>query len=446
MELTTSEKPATAAFNDFTARVIVRHSAGCSKKAEGQNCRECRCAKSILVYEGKGTNSMRRISAKTRAWHKAEAFKDKWLKEQDPREQELARREAAQAAQARNTEGQTVSIAEAVARYCANMVTRLGDNGSVAGARALLGHVDPDTKAVLKNGHLFDWLDKHNAGKPDDQRLTTIAQITKRDLEDWRNTWKFGSDLTAWNRWKQVRGFFKYCDKHDLTNKVTGNPALKVDTLKKDKRSRTVPFTDAQYDAIVAAVSKYPGSKAEQKRLLTFVELLRWSGMAISDGVNFRPDSVNADGVLHYTRIKTTEAAIVALSPHVVKLLSELPLLNNSADMPFRNKATDPKTDIRKWEKALRKLFKLAGIETVCNKMGKDKQPHPHMLRDTFAVGMLRHGAQLWAVAKSLGHADTSTTQRSYLPWVPELEAAQIAEGRKALENGKAGKRTKKSS
>jgi integrase len=57
------------------------------------------------------------------------------------------------------------------------------------------------------------------------------------------------------------------------------------------------------------------------------------------------------------------------------------------------------------------------------------------MFRDTFAMWNLRHGASLHEVAKMLGHSNTATTERSYLPWVKELEVAHIAHVRTILEH-----------
>ena len=67
----------------------------------------------------------------------------------------------------------------------------------------------------------------------------------------------------------------------------------------------------------------------------------------------------------------------------------------------------------------MQKLFTLAGITEVRNELGKARPPHPHMLRDTFAVWNLRHGVPLHAVSKMLGHGNPVT----------------IAEGRAALKN-----------
>lgn len=424
----------------ITAKIIVRHAATCPSKGEGSDYRHCKCRKSLLVYEGGGSGTNRRISAKTRSWEKAETFLKGYLDSFDPDKQELKRLKA-------EKERATVRIEEAVSLYTQDMIARLGDNGTVAGARALLGNVNPETKAIVKNGHFFDWLDKFNSTRPAEQRLVYVSEITSTHLTMWRATWNYGSDLTAWSRWLGVKGFFKFCDQHNWTHR-DGNPAAKIKNLEKSNETRTTIFSDAQYEAIVAAVSQYePGNKVAQKRLLCFVELLRWAGMAIGDGLHYTPDMVKDGGTLQYARRKNGQLATIPLPPHVLKLLGEIPLEKNAPDMPFRDQKLSVEADLRKWDKALRKLFTLAGIDKVrIPDTGKEKQPHPHMLRDTFAVWHLRHGAQLRTVSKMLGHADTTTTERSYLPWVKELEAAHIADGRKALENGKAGKRTKKSS
>lgn len=427
----------------ITGRVIVRHKATCKHKAEGTDYKLCTCRKSLLVYEGNGSGSNRRISTKTRSWEKAEEFLRDWLDTFDPAKVEIKR---LRAELERDKERASVSIEDAVALFHADMITRLGDNGSVKISRALLGHIDAATKERKQDGHLFKWLDTLNAGKHDDQRVTYISQITPAHLTAWRGSWNFGSDLTAFDRWKQVRGFFKFCDNHGWTNKTEGNPALKLRSLEKTNGSRTTVFSDEQYAAILAAIPQYDGGKVAQQRLLCFVELLRWAGMAIGDGLHFRPEMINADGVLQYHRRKNGELATIPMPQHVLKLLRAIPLENSAADMPFRTKNATAEADLRKWDTALRRLFKLAGIVSVQTPMGKEKKPHAHMLRDTFAVWHLSHGAQLRTVSKMLGHSETTTTERSYLPWVKQLEEAHIADGRKALENGKAGKRTKKSS
>ena len=411
-----------------TVTVEVRHSPDCKDRKHGGEWKKCRCPKAIRIYEGGGAGANRRISAKTRSWEEAEKRAKEYLDSFDPEKQELKQFRAAQ-------ERAQVRIEEAVALYTADMVTRLGDSGTVAMARSLFGHVDPESKAIKKNGNLFDWIDSLP------QRPTYISEITTPLVTAWRSAWKFKSDLTAAQRWSMVKGFFNFCESQGW---IQDSPARKLARLTVKKGNRTAIFDDDQYAAILDAVALYDPEnvpaitrKGWQQRLSTFIELSRWSGMALSDAVQFRPELVDADGVVRYRRQKTSELATVQLPEHVVVLLRDIPLEQDSVGtaQPFRTNAKRA-SDTATWARRLQEIFKLAGITEVHTGSGKTRRPHAHMLRDTFAVWNLRHGASIYAVAKMLGHSDPTTTAKSYLPWVKELESATLSEGRKALAQG----------
>jgi integrase len=409
-----------------TVQVIARHSADCKDKAKGSEWRRCRCPKSLRIYED---GRERRVSAKTRSWEQAESFAQEYLDSFDPEKQELKRLRA-------RKEREQVRIVDAVALYLADMVARLGDNGTCGMARSLLGHVDHDTKEIEKNGHLFDWLDS----LPATQRPTYISDFTSALLTSWRASWKFG-DYTGAQRWGMVRSFFNFCEGQGW---IQDSPARKLRRIRIEKGSRTAIFTDQQYAEIVEAVTQYDPEnvpaltrKNWKLRLTTFVELLRWSGMSMIDAVQLRRELIDADGVLRYRRQKTGELATVLLPAHVMALLRGVPLEDDSLghEAPFRMKDYSARSDSATWRKRLIKLFALAGIGEVRTERGNVRKPHPHMLRDTFAVWNLRHGASLHELAKMLGHSNTATTEKSYLPWVKELEAAHIAHARTILEH-----------
>jgi integrase len=413
-----------------TVKVMVRHSSDCKDINRGSEWRRCNCSKSLLIYDG-GAGKNRRISAKTRSWEKAEKFAQEYLDTFDSDKQELKRfREA--------KEREQIRIEEAVALFIADMTTRLSDNGTVRMARSMFGHIDPVTKAITSNGRLFDWLDT----LPASQRPTFISEISPTHLTEWRSAWNFGSDLTAAQRWQMVKGFFVFCESQGW---IQDSPARKLKRLTADKGNRTAIFSDEQYAEILDAVFIYdPDNVPEltrtswQQRLTTFIELLRWSGMAIIDAVQYRPESIDADGVLRYRRQKTDELATVPLPEPLLALLRDVPLERDSVgtSQPFRTKDTAPNSDTRKWQHRLGAVFTLAGIKSVRTERGTDRKPHPHMFRDTFAVWHLKHGAKLRTVSKMLGHSKTTTTERAYLPWVKELEDAHIADARTSLAHG----------
>jgi hypothetical protein len=64
------------------------------------------------------------VSANTRSWTKAEGFAAKYRESLDPVQQELKRLRA-------QKEREAVRIENAVALYIADMIARLGDNGTV---------------------------------------------------------------------------------------------------------------------------------------------------------------------------------------------------------------------------------------------------------------------------------------------------------------------------
>jgi integrase len=224
-----------------------------------------------------------------------------------------------------------------------------------------------------------------------------------------------------------VRGFFNFCEGQRW---ITESPARRIRATKVSRTGRTGVFSDEQFTAIEKAVRK-------DRRTEAFIRLMRWGGMAITDAVLFRTEMIDAD-VLTYRRHKTDELAVVPLPQHIIVDLRDVPLAKDtvSANQPFRSKDTIIKSDVRRWQRWLADIFEAAGVTEVQTETGTGK-PHSHCFRDTFAIWNLRQGVAVHTVAKMLGHSSVNTTERSYLPFVPELRAAHIAEGRKALVNAK---------
>lgn len=415
--------------NTPTAKVIVRHAADCPDRKKGSEWRRCDCRKSLLLYDGTtrtkaGKLTNRLVTAGTRSWARAEQARQEWLDQFDPDKIELKCLRA-------EKERTQVRIESAIAGYLADMVARLGDNGTVAMARSLFGKVDPETKQVVRDGHLFGWLSKQVP------RPTFVVDITPSHLASWRASWTFG-DLTARQRWTMVKGFFNFCEAQGW---IDDSPARKIKATKIKKGNRTAIFTDDQYANILAAVDAYTPEnvptetrKNWPQRIATFLELLRWSGMDLIDAVQWSPNLVN-DGVLRYRRQKTGVLATVPLPEHLVVMLRDVPFERDSVgpEQPFRQKGCTAPSDTRTWARRLESLFALGGIKEVRTDH-RVRTPHAKMLRDTFAVSHLRHGASVHTVSKMLGHSTIMMTEHAYLPWVKELEQAHIADARRALE------------
>jgi hypothetical protein len=83
--------PAPVSFCARTVKVIVRHSEDCKDRDRGGDWRKCRCPKALLVYEGQGSGTNRRVSAKTRSWEQAEGRAQEPRDLSDPEKVELKR-------------------------------------------------------------------------------------------------------------------------------------------------------------------------------------------------------------------------------------------------------------------------------------------------------------------------------------------------------------------
>jgi integrase len=133
-------------------------------------------------------------------------------------------------------------------------------------------------------------------------------------------------------------------------------------------------WEEAEYAAILGQVQKDGDTKLE-----TFLELLRWSGMALVDATLFDTKSV-VNGTLDYKRQKTGKRAIVVLPSRVVALLNKLP-----DGQPFRRPDFKLESDKAFWRIQLQNLFERAKVTEVKTDLGM-RPAHPHQLRDTCGV------------------------------------------------------------
>ena len=144
-----------------------------------------------------------------------------------------------------------------------------------------------------------------------------------------------------------------------------------------------------------------------RQRLLAFVLLLRWSGLRIGDAVSLERTRLTADGKLLLYMAKTGEPVRVLMPPDVVQLLHALP--NSNPSYFFWSGNSKLKSAVAKWQRTLRRLFKLADLGKRC---------HPQMFRDTFAVEYLLAGMPIEQVSMLLGHRSVKITEKHYAPWV----------------------------
>jgi integrase/recombinase XerD len=164
-------------------------------------------------------------------------------------------------------------------------------------------------------------------------------------------------------------------------------------------------------------------NNATRLRVLTL--LMRWSGLAIRDAVTLERTRLDKEDNLFLYRAKTGVPVYVPLPPHVAKQLRDIP--PGPKPNPryfFWSGNGQPKSAVADWQRAYRKLFKLAALKHADD---TPKRCFPHMLRDTFAVENLLAGVTLEKVSLLLGHSSIKTTERHYAPFVKARQEQIVA-------------------
>ena len=164
-------------------------------------------------------------------------------------------------------------------------------------------------------------------------------------------------------------------------------------------------------------------NNATRLRVLTL--LMRWSGLAIRDAVTLERSRLDKDDNLFLYRAKTGVPVYVPLPPDVAKQLRDVPPgLKPNPRYFFWSGNGQPKSAVADWQRAYRKLFKLAALK---HPDGAPKRCFPHMFRDTFAVENLLAGVTLGKVSLLLGHSSIKTTERHYAPFVKARQEQIVA-------------------
>jgi integrase/recombinase XerD len=396
--------------------IVYRHRANCSFTEKEKDGR-CRCPKHLYVRLTRA-----RISAKTRSWETARQRAKEWADNHDPAILRERAREADDAVTPK-------LIEEAFGEF-------------IAAKEAASSNPDGYQTTVSKYGtmkrQLIDFLNLYNQGKAEAERVLYVRQINSPLLNQWMATWK---SRTYWSKAKKrdnTIAFFDHCVAQKwiktTLNKDRGNPARGMAKIvgKRDSSIPTLPFTPAQFQAVLRACTTYDLSLAtvnkvevrdKGKRLHALCNLMRWSGLAITDAVTLRRSRLGKDNRLVLYRTKTGNPVTVLLPPQIADELRSVPSGPDAHPDYFfwsgkgrRNKAAST------WQKTMRRMWPLVKPALdLEDRDGKRIQAKSHMFRNTFAVELLKKGVSLEHVAMLL--ADSPEIVRDhYYPWVPALQ------------------------
>jgi integrase len=228
-----------------------------------------------------------------------------------------------------------------------------------------------------------------------------VDAIMPAHITSFRATRKISAS-TARKELIALRAFFGFCRRNRWCE---DNPAAEV-RMPENDTAPTMPYTQAEVTALLAACERYGQSAAHRDRARALVLLLLYSGLRIGDVMMMRRDRIDwRSGRLILRTQKTGVRVSVKLPSHVIAALDRLPKGEYLFWRGGRGSTAQSTARV-----TLHRLAKLAGVDDV----------RPHRFRDTFSCRLLEKGVDIRRVQHLLGHASLRTTERHYAPFVAE--------------------------
>ena len=351
--------------------VFVRHSPGCPYKGD-EFCKRCNCRKHLRWSQG---GKQYRKSAGSRSWQGAEETK-----------RQIEDQLAGRVATVSPAEG--MPLAEALKSFLSYKTVQAGK--------------EPDRYA-REIGRLNTFLTGRG--------VFTVQGITRELLTDYMGTWAetYPSSYSRVIVRARLRCYLRYCYQSQWLIRMPDLASIK------SEETPTLPLTEAEYAALLAAVPVTFPLPKEAAKVRALVRLMRHTGLALGDALKLPKGALTEDTGKKIYRVMThrqktgTHVSVPVPADLAAELLA---VLNGNPEYFFitgTDKADSPRTV---WaRKYIRPLFEAA-------KISGDGWMKSHRLRDTFAVDLLQKGVPLEEVSKLLGHESIKTTETHYAKWV----------------------------
>src|SRR6201998_71311 len=237
------------------------------------------------------------------------------------------------------------------------------------------------------------------------RQIRSLQDFNLDRLEQFQTEWKEGP-LSSAKKLERLKAFFRAAH---IRRWVDADLASPMQGPKVHLRP-TLPFSRDEASRILAATSIYPNKagklgRPNAIRLRAFCLLLRFSGMRIGDAVSLRTEMLDGNKLFLYTQ-KTGCPVHCILPDFVAEALRTMPRLSERYFFWTGNSTLHTAKGI--WQRSLKTLFKLAGINNG----------YAHRFRDTFSVELLLAGVPIEQVSVLLGHSGSRITSKHYSPWV----------------------------
>ncbi|HVT12371.1 MAG TPA: tyrosine-type recombinase/integrase [Fimbriimonadaceae bacterium] len=205
---------------------------------------------------------------------------------------------------------------------------------------------------------------------------------------------------TAQRRLSSLRSLLKFLKKNNE------GPAADLPSTGGFKKPKSLPksLTLAQLEAILNAAEL---SKPSGMRDRVVMELIYGAGLRVSEAVSVEREAVDLDGgAIRVTgkRGKTRWVPLPAQTVHWLRLYLQ------DARPKLATKPTSLLI-VSDHGKAMRREQVYVRLNRLARLAGFEKPIGPHTLRHTYAVHLLKGGADLRAVQELLGHESIATTQ-----------------------------------
>ena len=275
---------------------------------------------------------------------------------------------------------------------------------------------------------LFEYCEKNE--------IENIRYFEDRDVclqfaQSWRqlrrNIGQFLGTGTRKIEMQRFSTFLNFCVDNEWirkngTDRIKGKGRRKSDEEEEERYGLELD----EYQRMLDAPSSSNLSDNENLETLVATELMRWSGLRISDAHKFNATEIvrneSGDGWnCDFIQKKTKMRCVTPLPDHVKERLEKLPgRVENGIKYFFTCSYT-----------ALRMR-----VDTLAERAQKEEPfAHPfspHCLRHTFAIQHFNHGTPVEYVSRWLGHETVAVTIKHYRRWIKTTKQIAESVGREA--------------
>jgi site-specific recombinase XerD len=239
------------------------------------------------------------------------------------------------------------------------------------------------------------------------EEIDSVEEIKTEVLDGFRAGRKL-APLTASKELETLRVFLGFCVDRNWAKE---NAAKKIKLPRNIKPTEVVPFTLSEVADIVKACDTFGKTTYERLRVRAMILTLRYTALRIGDVSMLERDRISRDGDRWRIFIRTEKSGQPVFLPVPPDMKAALdcvpvPTRNPKSRYFFWNEQGKPKTHKAHVDRALRSLFKAAGVPSA----------HAHRFRHTLATELLGRGASFEDVADVLGNSP-EIVRKHYGKW-----------------------------